>query len=143
MKQEDIIKVGVACLVFKDGKVLLGKRLSKSHGDGEYTCGGGHAEFMEELAETARREIREEWNIDIDEPEFLCTTNLRKYGNKHYVDVAFKANWVAGDPSPESEGEFADFDWYDVDNLPSPLFGAVANYFEALKTGKRYFETRQ
>ena len=28
-------------------------------------------------------------------------------------------------------------------NLPSPLFGAVANYFEALKTGKRYFEIQQ
>ncbi len=143
MKQEEIIKVGVACLVFKEGKVLLGKRLSKSHGDGEYTCGGGHAEFMEELTETAKREIKEEWSIDIDEPEFLCATNLRKYGNKHYVDVAFRANWVAGNPSPESEGEFADFGWYDVNDLPSPLFGAVANYFEALKTGKRYFETQQ
>lgn len=92
MKPEDIIKVGVACLVFKEGKVLLGRRLSSSHGDGEYTCGGGHAEFMETLSEAARREIKEEWGIDIDEPEFLCATNMRKYGNKHYVDVAFKVN---------------------------------------------------
>lgn len=142
MKVENSIKIGVACLVFKDGKVLLGRRLSKSHGDGEYTCGGGHAEFMEELGEAARREIQEEWRIEISAPEYVCTTNLRKYGNKHYIDIGFKANWISGEPSPESEGEFADFDWYNLDNLPSPLFGAVANYFEALKTGKRYFETQ-
>lgn len=143
MKENDVIKVGVACLVLKDGRVLLGRRISKSHGDGEYTCGGGHAEFMEELAQAAKREIEEEWNISIDEPSFLCMTDLRKYGNKHYVDVAFKANWVNGEPSFEAEGEFADFGWYDVDNLPSPLFGAVANYFEAMKTGKCYFETQK
>lgn len=141
--QENSIKVGVACLVFKDGKVLLGKRISKSHGDGEYTCGGGHAEYMEELAESARREIKEEWNIEISDPDFLCTTNLRRYGNKHYIDIAFRANWVSGDPSPEAEGEFEGFGWYDLDNLPSPLFGAVANYFEAIKTGQRYFETKK
>lgn len=141
--QENAVKVGVACLVFKDGKVLLGRRISKSHGNGEYTCGGGHAEFMEELSESARREIREEWSIEISDPEFLCMTNLRKYGNKHYVDVAFRADWVSGEPSPETEGEFEGFDWYDLDNLPSPLFGAVANYFAAIKTGQRYFETQK
>lgn len=143
MKQENIIKIGVACLVFKDGKVLLGKRVSKSHGNGEYTCGGGHAEFMENLAESVRREIAEEWQIEISEPEFLCITNMRKYGNKHYIDVGFRADLVSGEPSPEAEGEFADWGWYDIGDLPSPLFGAVPNYFEALKTGKKYFETQK
>lgn len=139
--QHEVIKVGVGCLVFKDGKVLLGKRISKSHGAGEYSCGGGHAEFLEDLAETARREIKEEWNIEISNPEFLCVTNLRKYGKKHYIDVAFRADWISGEPSPEPEGEHADFDWYSLDNLPAPLFGAIANYFEAVKTGQRYFDT--
>lgn len=39
-------KVGVGVMVFKDGKVLLGKRMS-SHGDGEYFWPGGHMEHME------------------------------------------------------------------------------------------------
>ena len=140
---EKVIKVGVACLVFKDGKVLLGKRIKKSHGFGEYSCGGGHAEFMENLAETAKREIMEERNIKITEPEFLCLTNMRKYGNKHYVDVAFRADWLSGEPDPDIGAEFEDFGWYDLSDLPSPLFGAIPNYFEALKTGQTYFETKR
>jgi 8-oxo-dGTP diphosphatase len=140
MNQEKSIKVSVACFVFKEGKILLGQRLNKSHGGGDYSCGGGHAEFMEDLAESARREIEEEWRIKIDDPEFLCITNLRKYSGKHYVELIFKANWLSGEPEPEHEGEFGDFGWYDLNSLPSPLFAGVENGFTALKTGQRYFE---
>jgi 8-oxo-dGTP diphosphatase len=140
MEKQDIIKVGVACFVFRGSKLLLGQRVSESHGGGEYSCGGGHAEFMEDLTETARREIREEWRIEIGEPEFVCLTDLKKYSGKHYVEVIFKADWVSGEPSPEREGEFANYDWYDLEDLPSPLFAGVVNGITALKTGQRYFE---
>lgn len=142
MNNEQSIKVGVACFVFKDGKVLLGQRVSKSHGNGEYSCGGGHAEFMEDLTETARREIEEEWRIKIGKPEFVCLTNLKKYSGKHYVEVIFKADWVSGEPSPEQEEEFTNYDWYDLDHLPEPLFAGVKNGFTALKTSQRYFEMK-
>ena len=140
MIQDNVIKIGVACFVFKDGKILLGRRVDDSHGDGEYSCGGGHAEFMENLAEAATREIKEEWRITIGQPEFLCMTNLRKYSGKHYVEIIFKADWKSGEPDPEKEGEFAEYAWYDLDKLPSPLFAGVVNGFTALKTGQRYFE---
>lgn len=140
MPADNRIKTSVACFVFKDGKVLLGQRVSDSHGEGNFSCGGGHVEFMENLAEAARREIQEEWRITIGEPEFVCLTNLRKYSGKHYVEIIFKADLVDGEPSPEHEGEFANYDWYDLDNLPSPLFAGVANGFTALKTGQHYFE---
>ncbi len=140
MTNDNIIKIGVACFVFKDGKVLLGQRVSESHGGGNYSCGGGHAEFMENLADAARREIEEEWQIEVGDLEFVCLTNLRKYTGKHYVEIIFQAEWRSGEPSPEQEGEFANFDWYDLDKLPSPLFAGVANGFEALKTGQRYYE---
>jgi len=79
MDKDNHIKVSAACFIFKDGKVLLGQRVSKSHGGGDYSCGGGHVEFMENVAEAAKREIAEEWRIAIDEPQFLCVTNLKKY----------------------------------------------------------------
>ena len=97
MTNDGIIKIGVACFVFKDGKVLLGQRVSDSHGGGSYSCGGGHAEFMENLADAARREIEEEWRIEIGDLEFVCLTNLRKYSGKHYVEVIFKADWKSGE----------------------------------------------
>jgi len=140
MVKDNTIKVSAACFIFKNGKVLLGQRVSKSHGGGDYSCGGGHVEFMEDIAEAAKREIAEEWRIAIDEPQFLCVTNLRKYTDKHYVEFIFTANWVSGEPDPFPEGEFANFGWYDLDRLPSPLFAGVVNGFTALKTRQRYFE---
>jgi len=35
--EENIPKVGVGVMIFKDGKILLGKRKG-SHGAGEYSC---------------------------------------------------------------------------------------------------------
>jgi 8-oxo-dGTP diphosphatase len=136
---ESIIKVGVGCLVFKDDKLLLGKRRSDSHGNGEYSSGGGHVEYMEELADAARREIQEEWGIEISNPEFVCLVGLRKY-DKHYMSIGFRANWVSGEPQLQPDGEFEDFGWYDLDALPSPLFGAIGSYIEAIRTGRQYID---
>jgi 8-oxo-dGTP diphosphatase len=140
MEDSNIIKVGIGCLVFKENKVLLGKRKKISHGNNEYTCGGGHLKFGEDPKSAAIREIKEEWNIEIDEPQFLCVTNITRYEGKHYIDMGFRSNWVSGEPKPSSDNEFFDFSWYDLTDLPKPLFGAVENYFITIKTGKTYFE---
>jgi 8-oxo-dGTP diphosphatase len=132
--------VGVGCLVFKQGRLLLGRRVDDSHRNGEYSCGGGHVELRETLAESARREIREEWGIEIDTPQFLCAINLRNYDGLHYISFGFKASWTTGEPGPEKAGEFEDYDWYALDELPSPLFRPVPCYLEAFRTGRSYFE---
>lgn len=48
-------KVGIGVMIFKDGKVLLGKRKG-SHGDGEYSFPGGHLNYMESFEDCAQRE---------------------------------------------------------------------------------------
>jgi 8-oxo-dGTP diphosphatase len=136
----DIIHVGIGCLVFKQDKLLMGRRVDDTHGNGEYSCGGGHVELGENLAESARREIREEWDIDIELPRFLCVINLRSYSRLHNISFGFTANWTAGEPRPQKTGEFADFRWCSLDALPAPLFRPVPYYLEALQTGRSYFE---
>ena len=44
--QESRPVVGVGVLIMKDGKVLLGRR-KNILGDGEFSCPGGHLEYME------------------------------------------------------------------------------------------------
>ncbi len=126
--------------MFRDGRLLLGRRVDDAYGNGDYSCGGGHVEPGENLAEAARREIREEWGIEIGEPRFLCVINLRSYNGLHWVSFGFTAPWIAGEPGPEAAGEFAGHGWYDLDALPTPLFRPVPCYLEALRTGRSYFE---
>ena len=130
----------MGCLVLRGGRLLLGRRIDDTYGNGEYSCGGGHLEPGENLAEAARREIREEWGIEIDTPRFLCVVNLRNYNGTHWVSFGFSGDWVSGKPTPEIAKEFAGHGWYDLDDLPSPLFKPVPPYVEALRTGKAYFE---
>ena len=62
-------KVGIGVMIFKDDKILLGKRKG-SHGEDEYAFPGGHLEYMESFAGCARREVSEECGIEIDNIRF-------------------------------------------------------------------------
>lgn len=135
-------KVGVGLLIVKNGnQMLLGKRLS-AHGDGEYGGPGGHLELGETIEECVRRELSEEAgsNVKIKNLSFLCFINLRKYMPKHYAHIHMVAEWQSGDAQNTEPEVREPWDWYDVDDLPSPLFGTTRQAVEAYKTGKNFFE---
>lgn len=95
MEENPRPKVGVGVMVFKEGKVLMGKRVS-SHGAGEWSWPGGHMEYMESFEECAKREVREEAGIEIENVRFLRLLNLKDYAPKHYVDIGLIADWKSG-----------------------------------------------
>ena len=134
-------KVGVGVLVLKDGKVLLTKRKG-THGKGEWAFPGGHLEYGESIEECARRECREEAGIEIKNVKFVRVSNMKKYG-KHYVDIGIVAEWSAGNPEVREPKKTGYWDWYDVENLPRPLFGAIEQTLEALNSGKNFFDDKE
>ncbi len=138
MTDEQRPKVGVGVMIFKDGKVLMGKRKS-SHGEGEYAWPGGHLEFMESISECVCREVKEETGIEVTNIKFLRLLNMTNYG-KHYVDIAMVADWKSGEPEVREPEKCEGWDWYDPEQLPTPLFSTIPSYFEALKTGRNYFD---
>jgi 8-oxo-dGTP diphosphatase len=131
-------KVGVGVLIIKNGKVLLGKRKG-AHGAGEYAGMGGHVEFHEKLEDTVKREAFEEAGVTLKNIKYPCTSNLRKY-EKHYLDIGFTAEIESGEPQVMEPEKLESWNWYDLDHLPSPLFGVLPYYIEAYKTGKTFFE---
>lgn len=133
-------QVGIGVLVFKDGKVLLGKRKDVGHGTGEYAGPGGHLEFGESFVACAKRECREEAGIEIRNIRFLRLSNIKKYDGKHYVDVGLLADWKSGNPQALEPTKLESWGWYDFSNLPKPLFEPEKHYLEALKTGKNFFD---
>lgn len=133
-------KVGIGMLVLRDGKVLLGKRKG-AHGEGEYAGLGGHLEFGESIEDCARREAMEEAGIEIKNIRLLCISNIKKYQDKHYIDIGLAVDWAGSEPKVMEKDRNEGWNWYDLDNLPSPLFACEPNYFEALKTGKNFFDS--
>ena len=131
-------KIGVGVLIFKEDKVLLGKR-KNSHGAGEYSGTGGHLEYLESFEACAKRETREEAGIEIQNIRFLCLCNLTEYAPKHYVDIGLVADWKSGEPIVMEPEKLELWGWYDIENLPEPLFSLMPRYFQAYKTGKQYY----
>lgn len=131
--------VGVGVMVLKEGKVLLGKRLS-SHGAGEYSFPGGKLEHLEKVEDCARRETMEKAGIEIERIRLLCVTNSAKYVPKHFVNLGVIADWKSGEPQAMEPEKLESWDWYDVDALPMPLFEAIPNFILAYKGGETFFD---
>ncbi len=132
-------KVGVGVMIIKEGKILLGKRRG-SHGEGEYAFPGGHLEHMESFEKCARRETLEECGIEIENIRFLYLYNMRKYAPKHYVHIGLIANWKVGEPKVLESEKCESWGWYEIENLPTPLFDACEISIKALKENKNYFD---
>ncbi len=133
--EPQITKVGIGVMIFKDGKVLLKKR-KVSHGTGEYSFPGGHLEYLESFEECARRETREESGIEIKNIRLNYLANIKIYNPKHYVDIGLIADWESGEPQVLEPEKNESWEWYDIDQLPEPLFQPCILALESYKTGK-------
>jgi len=120
-------KIGVGAIVIKNGKVLLGKR-KNSHGDGTWSFPGGHLEFGEKVEDCAKRETEEETGLIIDNFEKSVFTNdIFEKENKHYVTLYAIAEIYEGEPVVAEPEKCERWEWFDWDNLPSPLFIPIEN----------------
>lgn len=131
---DQVPRVGIGVMVLKGQQLLLGRRKG-SHGAGEYAYPGGHLEHLETFEQCARREVREETGLEIGPLRFLRLLNTRVYAPKHYVDLAFAADWVSGEPRVLEPEKIDAWAWYPLDALPSPLFATIPTALEALREG--------
>lgn len=132
-------RVGVGVMIFKNGKLLLARRKG-SHGSGEYAFPGGHLEYMESFEECAMRETKEECGIEIDNIKFLYIGDLRVYSPKHYIQVSVIADWKSGVPEILEPDKCDGWDWYDMDNLPGPLFSTIQTAIDSYRSDKKYYK---
>lgn len=132
-------KVGVAALIFKDGKVLLGKRCGNAGGDGLYGGPGGHVEHLEDLCDAVKRECLEETGIFIENLSFVCVVNVREFAPLHHVMVVFKADWKSGEPQALELDRCEHWGWYAPDALPGKVTPATGNGLIALTSSQAVF----
>ena len=128
-------------MIIKKGAVLLSKRRG-SHGEGEFAFPGGHLEYMEGFADCAQRETSEECGIQIDNIRFQFLANVTKYTPKHYVHIGLVANWKSGEPKVLEPEKSESWVWYDIENLPEPIFEMCKLAFISKGTGTNYFDVQ-
>jgi 8-oxo-dGTP diphosphatase len=130
--------VGIGVMIWKDGKILMGKRKG-SHGAGTYAFPGGHLEYMEGFEECARRETLEETGIEIKNIRFNFVAN-EIHPEKHLAHIGLVADWASGEVQLLEPHKCEGWDWYAIDQLPSPAFSMLSLAVESYKTGKKYYD---
>jgi 8-oxo-dGTP diphosphatase len=136
MQMENRPKVGIGVIIIKDNKILLGKRRN-AHGEGSWCYPGGHLEFGESWEECSRREVREEVGIEIKNLRFGTITNdIFKNEHKHYITISMISDFESGEVTLMEPDKCDKWEWFEWDNLPSPLFLPTINQ---LKEGFKPF----
>jgi 8-oxo-dGTP diphosphatase len=121
-------RIGVAAIILRDGKVLLGRRLSESHGGGSWQFPGGHLEAFEEIEDCAAREVEEETGLRLrDIRRGPWTNDLFRDAGRHYLTVYVVADAPDGEPEVREPAKCAEWGWFAWDALPEPLFLPIVN----------------
>ncbi len=66
--------------------------------------------------------------------------NTITYAPKHYIDLAFAADWVSGQPTARETEKIESWKWYALDALPAPLFATLPTALEALRGERRSWD---
>lgn len=109
--------VGTTAVVFRDEKVLLGKRAD----NGAWQCVSGIVDPGEEPADAAARECLEEAGVVVRVERLALVHQVPRitYANGDqvdYLDLVFRCTWVAGDPHP-ADGELTEVGWFGLGEL--------------------------
>lgn len=122
--------VGVAAIVIKHGKVLLGKRKG-AHGSGSWAFPGGHLEFNESIEGCAQREVFEETGLSVKNSRFVTITNDIFYqNNKHYVTLFVVCDYEHGTPRIKEPDKCEKWEWFYWNEFPEPIFLSLKNLLE-------------
>ena len=125
------VRVGMGVLIKKNGKYLLLKRKA-AHDKGTWHPPGGHLEFGESFEECAKRESFEEAGVEIENVQFLYTTNdVFVKDDKHYVSIYVTADWKSGEPTIKEPDKCAEIGWFEKEKFPEPLFLSMKNLLKS------------
>ncbi|NPA38530.1 MAG: NUDIX domain-containing protein [Candidatus Nanohaloarchaeota archaeon] len=114
------VRVGVAVIVEKNGKILIGLRKSKTHGNGTWQFPGGHLEYKESFEVCAKREVKEETNLEVEDLQVVGVTNdYFEETGRHYVTIFVKANKVTGELINKEPHKCEEWKWIKKEELAS------------------------
>ena len=116
----DFIGVGTGALIFNDqGEVFLAQRGPKARNEvGKWEFPGGAVEFGETCEKAIVREIKEEFEIQIEVVEFLEVVNhILPKEKQHWVSPSFIAKHIKGTPKIAEPEKCLGFKWIKISKI--------------------------
>ena len=139
---QDIIKIGIGVMLLDDGKILLGRRATNKKDTGgiyETDCWalpGGKQEYDETFFEGAKREVKEETNLDIDKLElFGVADDIQP--DRHYITMHVIAREFSGKLKVMEPGSEDEWRWFSLDKLPDNLYSPAEKFIKAYLESKK------
>jgi mutator protein MutT len=120
----DYIGVGVgAVIVDAQGRLFFARRGPQAKNErGLWEFPGGSVEFGETLADALKREMREEYGIEIAVGELLdVVDHILPAEGQHWVSPAFICKVVSGEPHICEPGKCSEIGWFRPDQAPENL----------------------
>ncbi len=120
----DYIGVGVGAIIVDDqGRVFLARRGPEAKNErGLWEFPGGSVEFGETLAAALRREMREEYGIEIKVGELLdVVDHILPEEGQHWVSPTFICTIEAGEPAIREPRKCSEIGWFCPQEAPEDL----------------------
>lgn len=132
---ENNIKVGIGIMIFKGKKLLLGHRVKGKKDTGGiyevdcWTLPGGKQEYGETFFEGAKREVKEETNLDVDDLEmFSIADDIQP--DRHFITIHVIAHKHSGELKVMEPTKEDEWKWFDLDNLPEKIYSPSKKFIE-------------
>ncbi len=120
----DYIGVGVgAILVDPAGKVFLSRRGTRSKNEKDlWEFPGGAVEFGEKMANALKREMAEEYGVEIEVGELLDVVDHILPGEgQHWISPTFLCKITKGEPKILEPEKCSEIGWFAIENIPANL----------------------
>jgi 8-oxo-dGTP diphosphatase len=142
------VGAGFGVILENDGQILLGKRHvdpekadSAFRSAGEWTLPGGKLEWGESFEDGAIREVKEETGIDITNPQVVSVHNCKNQF-AHFMTVGLVTHNWKGDAQVMEPDEITEWEWFDINKLPSPIYFPSAEVIENYLDKKFYIKRK-
>ena len=137
VSMEQYIKIGIGVMILDGNKILLGHRAKDKKDTGGifevdcWTLPGGKQEYNETFFEGAKREVKEETNLAVDELElFDAADDIQP--DRHYITMHVIAKKYSGELKVMEPTKEDEWKWFDLGALPENLYSPtkhLVNYY--------------
>ena len=120
----DYIGVGVGAIIVDErGRLFLARRGRKAKNErGLWEFPGGSVEMGERLVDALKREIREEYGVEIEVGELLdVVDHILPTEDQHWVSPTFICRLASGEPTIREPEKCAEIGWFAPDQVPPDL----------------------